>query len=309
MPKSEPFLTVDIGPEGVLTFVSAQEFESWILGERQTWAWLGDPQMVDKGVRNHVWPQFNHFYEQLDQALRQFANDGLQPNLQARVQSLFNEFVKPRRVAIAASVHGGKILGILARYGGLSTPEARERASFAQFHVAGTDNPQQVTGQYVRSAAKGFTSYDAEEGSSRTAEAVMKDFLRRSSEAVNQDRAALDQCRRTHEENESAWSKSIQDALAATDARASAAVDEINRVKDLFEKQMGLQAPVSYWTEKAVKHRKLASDYKTTLIWYSLLTLPVCIASYALAFAVAAGIFGTLNISGQHRCWRSARWQ
>jgi hypothetical protein len=68
-------------------------------------------------------------------------------------------------------------------------------------------------------------------------------------------------------------------------------------LRELFEKQMGLQAPVQYWTDKAQNHRVAASRYKITLIIYSLITLPLCLAAYAGAFLVAMGLLGTVEVS------------
>jgi hypothetical protein len=293
MPKP---IKIDLGDGNQAAFSSAEELNLWCLQERETWKWLGDQPLADRRLRV-VWQQFDAFYQQIQQAAAQHATPDAIADLTAPVQRAFDQFVKTKRVAIRETVHGSRILGILTRLGGTSTDEARARATWAQYHVAALENPEPIGAAFARTAATALFDYHNEQGSEIASELAVRQLLARAASELNANKTALAEATDKNELMQRQWNNAIASKIEELEQQAKAAVSSIEEVQELFRNQMGLQAPVQYWTEKAKKHKDSAKSYKWALIWYSVLALPACLGLYAAAFLVAVGLLGAVAVS------------
>lgn len=282
-------LKLVIEDEGEMSFSSAEEVIAWCESEREHWKWMsGPPLQADRQARG-VWRQFEQFYTEVYNAVEKFRSTSDVDELQRQLQGCIQAFVSTRRVALSGTIHGSKIHGVLVRLGGMTSDVARLRATLAHFHAANLDGdlPQSST-QYVRNAINALVDYDKEEGSHRSIEAALRKQMHRGSTELVKRQAELDACIAEHQKNMRAWREGIGEAIVECDLRTNAAVTALQEVQQLFQKQMGLQAPVQYWTDKAFEHRKLAEKYRNRLIIFGFVSIAICILAYIAVFKTVA---------------------
>ena len=283
--KSNRLVSLPIGDNLEMPFGSAEELVAWSVQEQEAWSWLSTIQGAARRDAQDTWRRFESFHTSLRQLSATYKDAGTVPAFQDGLTRA-GEQVAARRVAIRGTPFGDRIMAVLIKHGGTSSETAKTQAAIALAWLApGNDAAEMNVGKF-RAALPALLDFYSEEGGSRSADASITEMIRRANDELGQRQAELDECVRAQKEALDRWQDDVRTAIRETGHSAKEAIDEINTVKELFRTQMGLQAPVQYWTEKAASHRKLASKYRGTLVWLGLLSLIACVSAYGGVFYV-----------------------
>lgn len=263
-------------------FRSYDAFISWLDAERNSWEWLANHSHGN--IHSNISTQFN--------SLRQNAidnRDGGQ-DLEAIVPIVTSNYSPDGWLRHSEGIFGKRIAHIRSTKGdnaaAFTYAFAKQAIAFAQ-----ANTPEQIAGCMMFS----MPELDKPEEIARRLELERKSYraaisrgidkLELESEQRNSDygkhlhtarRLAIRQLLRTRD-----LDKKFRTFIAS---QSMETIASIKAVENTFREQMGLQAPVEYWTEKAKAHRENARAGVRRLQWF----FPVSGVTFLAAFGGAS---------------------
>jgi hypothetical protein len=300
-----PIVDADVGPHnGVLKFFSAGELQQFEERERKFWEWL-----QTNPVRNQMRSLGDVVSQNLGQIrnLAQQLGDGSDKTRVSETVTALQQAFRNVRIPVSTSPIGEFIADLKSES---QTVAAAALAIWMNItvdmskfeHVKGailmaafdaritTKSPAAVkrslqTLQQRYQEAKAATEEETSEQRREFAEEKSR-HRRTLARMLRQGRRRLKAFRDDKESQTVAVLQNVADEFAA--ARSS-----FQDTENLYREQMGLKAPVEYWSSKAKVHREKTESYRKILIWFSavsgtaLLVGLYRIADHAISVATA----------------------
>lgn len=284
-------LTFDLqGNGGAFSLTRWRAFEKWLAAERVAWEWMTTA------------PRFGPVVDMISNGLNRLqgegdalkASGGELSSLQASIQEVFGP--NNQSLLYSGGAAGSRVIEIKE----LASPEA---AAFAyalarqQVTIGQTANLEQARGAFMLAVPEIDRAKELDER--LTAErANTRQLLRSGLAELEQDSRdrndewdaevthQRDIARRWRARAVRLWKLAVETNEAAESARNASvhdAVASIKAVEASYREAMGLQAPVEYWTKKAVKHGEDEGQALIRLYWFFPLAGLLLVVSFSLS--------------------------
>jgi hypothetical protein len=260
---------VDLGSNGGhVRARSLDELEQWVAQEREFWNWCSGTQRVTE-----VHDLANHVRHHLDQLTNELANlkKADPPADYKKIISLLRSIYTEGKLAHSTSLEAELIERVREQEGPV-TAAAALAVSLNKPLTLQRQNPI-ITPEILRGAGRMILFLEGVDP--KTPELIstrLQDTLHTYSEQINENRAQAEALEHrlmglvgeqtdTREKGLAAMAMAVRLARQRARQQQAEAEDRLINLERIYNEKLSLDAPVSYWRHKCVKHRRWAMGH------------------------------------------------